>query len=434
MIVHRFAYALMCASVAAACGGGGHDVDPERIPGGGVADPGIDGEVNVHVVDEDTDEPIQGATVHVGDLEGETDADGLFVATDVSGPQTITVIAAGHVASTWVGVDGANVTIPVPRPNDNQVAIDQGAVTGTIDGWDAMVAPQGRALIAFTGYSANHDDDDPANEIEQPATDPPPNACFKVSGTEPCNWSLQTRTGQMAIFALLGDIGADQVVNITGFAYATGVVVEDGETVGGVTLEVASATDLVEPDLTLPTAPSGTTRVQALVRMDLGDDGRLLLPQTAELAVPVPDASLFPGSSYELIGFADDGDDDGDGPTSVVIERGLASVETASVPAFLAVPQAVETDAATFSFEAVEGATLHVFSVHEADDTSHWNVAVLDGSTEVALPAHVTLPDGSLVYEVNAIEIPGIDLQDFSIDAIQDTVTRSSTNEATFSN
>ncbi len=108
---------LCCASalaLVAACGGGGHDVDPAIIVGGGVTDPGIDGEVNVFVIDEDTDAPLAGATVRVGAVEGTTDAAGLFVATgELVGKQTIVARATGYAASVWVGVDGANVTIPM---------------------------------------------------------------------------------------------------------------------------------------------------------------------------------------------------------------------------------------------------------------------------------------------------------------------------------
>ena len=41
------------AALALAACGGGNDPDPTLIPGGGIADPDIDGEVNVFVIDED---------------------------------------------------------------------------------------------------------------------------------------------------------------------------------------------------------------------------------------------------------------------------------------------------------------------------------------------------------------------------------------------
>src|SRR4051794_20282868 len=82
------------ALALAACGGGG-DVAPELVAGGGIHDPGIHGKVNVFVIDDDTDAPIEGAWVRVGTLEGTTDATGLFVAS-VDGKQTIVAKAVDH--------------------------------------------------------------------------------------------------------------------------------------------------------------------------------------------------------------------------------------------------------------------------------------------------------------------------------------------------
>src|SRR5438128_676563 len=99
----------------AACGGDS-DVDPELIPSGGIHDPGIDGKVHVYVIDEDTDEPLVGATVRVGTIEGTTDATGLFTASgDLSGKQTIVAKATNYAPGVWVGVDGVNVTMPMTR-------------------------------------------------------------------------------------------------------------------------------------------------------------------------------------------------------------------------------------------------------------------------------------------------------------------------------
>src|SRR5512134_3792937 len=94
----------------AACGG--NDVDPRVIPGGGISDGEIDGEVNVTIVDQD-DEPIAGATVRVGETDKETNDDGFVTFSDVEGPQTVVVSAADFREVVWVGVNGANVTIPL---------------------------------------------------------------------------------------------------------------------------------------------------------------------------------------------------------------------------------------------------------------------------------------------------------------------------------
>src|SRR5687767_1235028 len=97
----------------AACGDGVNDPAPRLIEGGGVGDGTIEGVLHVHVIDGADDEPIAGATVSIGEpgsapIEGTTDSTGLFShrADDLSGPQTITVTAAGRVPSTLFGANG----------------------------------------------------------------------------------------------------------------------------------------------------------------------------------------------------------------------------------------------------------------------------------------------------------------------------------------
>jgi len=413
----------MVLFLAAACGGG---TEPELIPGGGVSDPGIDGDLYVHVIDEDTDEPLADAEVWIGDdINGQTDLEGLFSAGDVDGPQTVTVVASGYTTATWVGVNGANLTIPLSARN---VDYGQGRVSGTIEGFEDIPVPSGRANIAFVGYSQNRDDDDPNNEIDQ--GDPAPNVCFNAGGGGPCEWTMRTRSGQMTVVAYLGTIDADQNVEVTGFAYHMGVVVDDGGHTDGVNLTIADEADLVWPDVSLPSAPAGTQQVAAAVRIDLGDDGRLMLPVAGALEVPVPDRALLDADSYELIGFAGT---QPDGAGSIRIDRDLESVEEASVGTFLALPDGLSTDGTTFSFEPVNGAALHIFGVDEGtDDTTAWGVAILDGSTEVTLPRAVTLPDGPLRFGVQAIEVPDLDVQDFAVDDLEDLISRVSGDSVSF--
>jgi hypothetical protein len=417
----------------AACGGGGNDVDPTLIPGGGIANPGIDGEVNVYVIDEDTDDPIQGAMVHVGDVEGETDADGLFVATGVSGPQVITAMIDGYVPSTWVGANGANVTIPLSEPTSDPGNIPRANLTGTIDGWASMQAPAAGALVAFIGVSASQDDDDPGNDIQQPTGNPPPNSCVKLTGqASDCDWSVISRTGQVAIFAFLGDMDANQNITVHGFAYETAVVVEDGVDQEGFSLTVADGADLLDADISLPSAPAGTDTIDAVVEVDLGADGRLLLPQTGDLVLPVPATTLFDGSSHNVFAVAQTASGE-DGPQSIRMSRAV-DVEAASIPTFLPIPADFETDGALFSLTPVEGATLMTFGVREADGTELWDVAIFDDSTEVPLHEHLSFPAGTLTYRVQAIEIPGIDLEDFTLDGVEDTVTGVAADSVTFTN
>src|SRR3954462_9772107 len=91
--------ALLASLASGACGGDDGAAAPAIIPGGGVHDPGIDGVVNVFVIDSDTDQPIANATIRVGATEGTTDTTGLLVVKDVTGPQTILTRATGYAAS-----------------------------------------------------------------------------------------------------------------------------------------------------------------------------------------------------------------------------------------------------------------------------------------------------------------------------------------------
>jgi len=131
-------------AVVAACGGsnggGGDDgggVTPKLIAGGGVADAPIAGTMHVHVVEVDTATPIAGASVLVGGTTVKTNAAGLATFS-VTGDQTVTATASGHAATTWIGVAGANVTLPL---DPSSRTIPTAHVTGTIAGWNSLPSP-----------------------------------------------------------------------------------------------------------------------------------------------------------------------------------------------------------------------------------------------------------------------------------------------------
>src|SRR5579862_3929169 len=105
---------LLLAGAVALGACGGNDAAPSLIMGGGVGSGSIDGRVNVYVIDEDTGTAIANAMVRVGTINGTTDPNGLFTANgSLKSKQDVVAVASGHVPTMWVGVDGANVTIPV---------------------------------------------------------------------------------------------------------------------------------------------------------------------------------------------------------------------------------------------------------------------------------------------------------------------------------
>lgn len=137
---------LLAVCAATACGNTSVSGPPapRLIEGGGVGDGPIAGgvNVNVYVIDDDTKKPVSGAAVRVGGSSDPmacsqtTDSTGLALFTSAtcalvaSGKQSITASAAGHAPSTWIGVDGSNVTIAIRAMTTPPV--DTAVVTGTI--------------------------------------------------------------------------------------------------------------------------------------------------------------------------------------------------------------------------------------------------------------------------------------------------------------
>src|SRR3954469_8783408 len=142
---------LVTATILTACGDDGSSkVPPRVIEGGGIGDGPIDGVANIYVIDDKTRDPIAGATVKVGTVEGMTDDDGLFVIEDVKGPQTIVVKADTFRPEMWIRANGANMTFDM-NPATDPVA-PQARLTGTID-LSAIQIPQGHVKVGIVGYS-----------------------------------------------------------------------------------------------------------------------------------------------------------------------------------------------------------------------------------------------------------------------------------------
>jgi hypothetical protein len=188
----------------------------------------------------------------------------------------------------------------------------------------------------------------------------------------------------------------------------------------------------VTTDISLPSPPTGTDTIDAIVEVDLGAGGRLLLPQTGDLQLPVPGTGVFAEATYNVLAVAQTSNGE-DGPQSIRFDRGV-DVESHSVSTFLPVPVNFETDGTLFSFEPVEGTQVTIFDIAESDGTRWWSVAVFDDSTEVELHEHLAFPSGTLSYRVQGFEAPDIDLEDFQIDAIEDLVTRISADVVEFTN
>lgn len=437
---------LLGALVLGACGdGGGSTVDPVLIPGGGASSGPIDGVLHIYVVDKYSDTPVVGAAVRVetddpaAPLTATTDATGLASFTDVQGPQTVTITAAGYRTGTAIGLDAANFTTqaqPLVDPSPQT-----GHASGTIDGWDDLPAPATNHLsIAIVTFSQTTDFDDPANAVEQPPSDPPENACFRTeAAAPPCAWDLDTRTGPQALVAILADVDTmgtpgdeDNVLTPTGLAYRRGLDVAAGASLTNQDLAIIPDAAFVDMTVGFEAAPAGLTEVGGFAIIRLGEEGQLPLafstasPEAPTISVPALTGDLST-ASFEVIATARSET----ASTTVLVPN--AAPGTVAVGAWMATPASPSAAGGTYTFQGVAGASVHSVTLSGADGDL-WEITILDDTTSFTLPPLATdpLPTGELTMTVGAIELEGFDPRDFQIDDVRDSIRRTSENSITF--
>lgn len=430
--------------VLPACGDDGGEVAPAIIPGGGIHDPGIDGMVNVFVIDADSDLPIADATVRVGTVEGTTDATGLFVAKDVTGPQTILARATGHAASMWLGADGANVTIPLDRTPAPTTPPPQAQLSGTITGWDALPAPAaGHVRVALATFAQDRELGSTANDVTQPPDvgNIPAAACVRIPGpgSPPCAWRINARAGTIALGLIVVDIDgrgtpdeSDDVQTITGYAARQPITVVAGSNLTGIALDLPAANSTVTATVDFGSPPAALSRTFALVGLDLGSTGvlRVVSVDRAHANAVLPNLPAFAGASYELIGLAQEPVDDGTAAESIVIHRGLTSPSSLAAGTWLAPPTGLASDRTTASFtrSVADGPYIVELDTRSGSGTGNrvLSIAVLDGSSALTLPTDFApLPSGSVTMKVSVIDTGSpVDLRDFEVDDLTDSAVR----------
>jgi hypothetical protein len=414
---------LLGALSLAACGGG-NDVDPRVIPGGGVGDGAIDGEVNVYAIDTATDAPIVGATISVADVQSPVDETGLAIFADVKGAQTISVKAQGYRSAVWAGVNGANVTIPLTKLDAGTV--DQATLSGTIDGFDLFDVDDGHVKAAVVGYAQSDDLGDDANNL------PTPNGQNVCTGTTACNWSLVSRAGTLHVFAALVDVDPmgdldpeNDTFTVRGYAMRQ-VTVEDGVNQSGLALAQIEAGNLEDITVDLGTPPAALTEIAALVGIEIADDEVLQLPfsflSPDGAAMLVPKLSVFPGATYRLTAIAQTTSADA-GAQSIVISRGETDTALAA-GTWLVPPTGVTVSRTDATWTPIAGATIHQVQWIDASEDTVLEITMFDqAATSVTIPALVALPgSGTFGGRVSGIAAD-LDLTDFSLDDDDDLIT-----------
>jgi len=420
-----FASGLCLVLATVGCGGGGgNDVEPHVIPGGGIGDGAIDGEVNIYVIDNQTDLPISGAMVGVGDLEAmAVDETGLAIVPDVKGAQTIAVKAAGYRSAVWVGANGANVTIPLTKLDP---VVAQATLTGTIAGFDTFTVAANHVKAAGVLYAQSDNLGDEANNLATPNGE---NFCV---GTTTCDWTLVSRTGSLHVIAALLDIDPmgtaatdDDTITVRGWAMKQ-VTVADGANQSGIVLDAIELGNLDTVTVDLGTPPAALPETGVLVGIEVSDDEVIQLPMsflsTDGTTMLAPKLAVFPGSTYRLTGIAQTTAGDADAQ-SIVIHRRLTSNALAA-GTWLAPPTGVTITRTTAAWTPIPGALVAQASWEDTPKHTLLEISVFDpAATSVTVPSLVALPaTGTLTGRVGGIAAT-IDPMNFSLDADRDKLT-----------
>lgn len=393
-----------------------NDVDPRVIPGGGIGDGEIDGELNVYIVDAD-DVGIAGAEVEVGAKKGTTDSKGLVTFSEIEGKQTIAVKATGFRSTVWVGANGANVTIPL---DVSSTTPDSATLSGTIANWSAVTVPQGHFRAAAVLYSQSDRLGDAENNLETPNS---MNFCG-VTGTT-CDFSVVTRTGTISLVAMIvdGDPNGtpanpnDDILTVIGWAYKTGITVEKGVNQSGIMLTQVEAGNLQNVTIDYGTPPAALADKAAIVGIDVSDDEVVQMPLfvTDKTKLLAPKPTVFAAdATYRLTAIAQTTAMDA-GAQSILLRRNLDTTALAAGE-WLVPPTGVTATRTQVKFEKVTNAKVYTVEFRDANKKRLLDISSFDGTLTVDVPALVALPtSGTITARVQAIGAD-INVNDFSLE------------------
>ena len=453
------------AVTAFGCGGVSGPPAPRMIPGGGVADGKVSGNLFVYVIDEETRAVMSSATVRVGDSSDPspcqvvTDSTGLakFQADNcpgLKGPVTVTIQASGYAPVTWIGINGTNLTIPIK--SSNPPAVDTATVRGTIAGWASLpVPPTHHQTLALIAASQSDTLGDRANDLPQGMRNVtvngtpypiPANLCVLNQAASDCNWTLITRTGAQAHVALIvdqfdnntPDTDADDTFTFTGVAIRRGLDLAANDSAMGETLEMLTDADMQTFTASFASLPSGMDYMGGFPALELGDEGRIafVLPalDMTHTTTRVPKlAGALADAHYSLIAQAQDAKDQ-DTPSSLAWVHNADVGSTVALASWLPPPSNILVSGGTYSFSAVPGATVHGAEIQNIEGKRLWSISIFDGSSSFTLPglSPDPLPVGGLLFEASALKIPGVDVGNFKLDDVRDEIAGIAKDFVTF--
>jgi hypothetical protein len=420
-----------CFAVVVACS---NSPSPRLIPGGGIGDGDIDGTLNIYVIDHDTEMPITGATVEVGTTQKPTDSKGLATF-GPSGPQTITVQAAGYVSTVWASADGANVTVPLnPTPD----VPEQATLTGTIASWSSITVMAQHVKAAYVVYSWDSKANNGANDLTTPANG---QLCGLAPADTTCAWTVVTRTGTVTLTAVIVDIDTNGTVSqdddtrsIIGYATVPAVTVDSGVNQSGIVLNQIDAGNLEDVTIDPGTPPAALTTTGYLVGIELANDEVVQLPVSALstdfTTVLVPKPTVYAAdATFRLTGEAQ--------TTSVptaasIVQRTRLASTALATGTWLDTPTNAMVSASSASFTPVAGASAHQISWQDGSipPKDLLQVTIFDPKVTTFAVPNLVAPTGAVTATVSALAAT-FDVKNFSLDDDLDKVWGDSAQPAT---
>jgi len=255
-----------------------------------------------------------------------------------------------------------------------------------------------------------------------------------------CNFTVTSRTGHVALIAAIIDVdqkgtpadSSDDTYTIIGWAYRTGLVVQDGVNLTGVTLDMVPAGNLVAINASLGSPPLPTSA--GLVGIELGTDGTLylspaFLTSTSSQIAKAPPLSTFPSATYRLIAFANNGTT-ATAASAAVLLRGQTST-TLTAPAWVPSPASPTLTITGGTWTPVAGAVVNSAEYNSATDHL-LSVTMFDGSASFTISDVVSLPTSATGITAKANALSGsLDVTNFAIDTDLAKVTAFSSQPVT---
>ncbi|HEY8432795.1 MAG TPA: carboxypeptidase regulatory-like domain-containing protein [Sandaracinaceae bacterium] len=358
MTTTRRSIALL-ASLAALAACDGPSAAP--IEGGGARGGPASGTVVVFALDEGTGAPVEGAEVAIAAARAHTDANGRATIAH-EGPIDVTVSAPGYLTERWLGVDAAELTIPL-SPSNGEAPV--GTVRARLDGLAAFV-PSGarRSIRAVLGVTRDLTRD-PTASVGGLAT---------CSAEGECAPDLEASAGRARVYAQIDEV--DELgarVAPLGFAISDPIEIAPGAMVEA-SLRSLERGRLRELSVTRPQAPLGIEAVVGVPGLTIDGQVVVLAEEGGDAPFLLPEAEG--NGSYWAVAV---GTGEAGSSRSIVRLPPGEHAATLAPPPLRAPPAAVE-DGGGLRISGADGAAMITVT------SSSWRARAFDARSAIALP------------------------------------------------